>query len=132
MQNNLKKEKRDIRMVFLTFSTIFSVFAWRNYPSVSSYILIGLVFVIMFLAVFSPNFLRPIFKLWLKVVHAVGRFNTQILLSITFVLIFIPIGLIMRILRKDPMKKRMSAEISYWESYELVGLKDKGRYKRQY
>ncbi len=130
--NQMNKEKRDIRIVFIIFSAIFEVFAWRYYPSILSYALIGLVLVILPIITFSPIILRPVFKLWLKVAHAVGWFNTQLLLSIVFILIFIPTGLVMRLFRKDPMKRKMLAEGTYWEPYELEGLKDKNRYERQF
>ena len=128
----MDKEKRDIHIVFIIFSAIFTVVAWRNYPSTLSYVLIGLVLVMLPIISFAPIIIRPVFKLWLKVAHAVGWFNTQILLSIVFILVFIPTGLVMRLLRKDPMKRKMLAEGTYWEPYELEGLKDKNRYERQF
>ena len=131
-ESEIKKERRDIRIVFIIFSAIFEVFAWRHYPSTLSYILTGLVLVILPILAFTPVILRPVFKLWLKVAHAVGWFNTQLLLSVVFILIFIPTGLIMRLFRKDPMKRKLLAKETYWEPYELEGLKDKNRYERQF
>ena len=132
MKSEIKKEKRDIRIVFLIFSAIFGVLAWRHYPSILSYAFIGVVIVILPLVVFAPTLLRPVFNLWLKIAHAIGWFNTQVLLTIVFILVFIPTGLIMKLLRKDPMKRKMFAEETYWEPYELVGLKDRKRYERQF
>ena len=132
IKSEIKKEKRDIRIVFLIFSAIFGVLAWRHYPSILSYAFIGVVIVILPLVVFAPTLLRPVFNLWLKIAHAIGWFNTQVLLTIVFILVFIPTGLIMRLFRKDPMKRKMLAEGSYWEPYELEGLKDKNRYERQF
>ena len=126
------KEKRDIRIVFLIFSAIFGVIAWRHYPSIETYVLSGLSLVLLPIVAFAPIILRPVFKLWLKIAHAVGWFNTQILLSIVFILIFIPIGLMMRLLGKDPMKRKMQEKGTYWEPYEIAGLKDKKRYERQF
>ena len=85
----------------------------------------GVVIVILPLVAFAPTLLRPVFNLWLKIAHAIGWFNTQVLLTIVFILVFIPTGLIMRLFRKDPMKRKMVAEGSYWEPYELEGLKDR-------
>ena len=127
-----KKEKRDIRIVFLIFSAIFAVISWRHYPSILSYALMGLILLILPIVAFSPIILRPVFKLWLKIAHAIGWFNTQVLLTIVFILVFIPTGLIMRLFRKDPMKRKIATEGTYWEPYELEGLKDKSRYERQF
>ncbi len=132
MKLDIKKEKRDIQIVFIIFSAIFAVFAWRHYPSILSYVLIGLGLLLLPIIAFLPVILRPVFKLWLKVAHAIGWFNTQLLLFIVFILIFIPTGLIMRLFRKDPMKRKMATGETYWEPYEIEGLKDKGRYERQF
>ncbi len=132
MKHDIKKEKRDIRIVFLVFSAIFGVLSWRHYPSVLSYGFMGIVLVLLPLVAFAPTLLRPLFKLWMKLAHAVGWFNTQVILTIVFILVFIPTGLIMKLLKKDPMKRKMFAEETYWESYELEGLKDRNRYERQF
>ncbi len=131
-ESEIRKEKRDIRIVFIIFSAIFEVVAWRHYPSNASYVLMGLILVLLPIIAFSRTLLRPVFKLWLKVAHAIGWFNTQLLLSIVFMLLFIPTGLVMRLFRKDPMKRKMLTEKTYWEPYELEGLKDKSRYERQF
>lgn len=131
-ESQTKKEKRDIRIVFLIFCVIFGVLSWRHYPSTLSYAFMGVVLVILPLAAFAPILLRPVFKLWMKLAHAVGWFNTQVILTVVFIVLIIPTGLIMKVLRKDPMKRKMSAEETYWEPYELEGLKDRKRYERQF
>ncbi len=132
MNTDAKKEKRDIRIVFLIFCAIFGVLAWKHYPSILSYSFMGVVTVVLPLAVFVPVLLRPVFKLWMKLAHAVGWFNTQVILTVVFILIIIPTGLIMKLLRKDPMKRKIGIEETYWEPYELDGLKDRNRYERQF
>ncbi len=131
-ESETKKEKRDIRIVFLVFCAIFGVLAWRHYPSILSYAFMGVVLVILPIAAFAPILLRPVCKLWMKLAHAVGWFNTQVILTVVFILIIIPTGLIMKLLRKDPMKRKIFTEETYWEPYELEGLKDKNRYERQF
>jgi hypothetical protein len=92
----------------------------------------GVVLVILPLVAFAPTLLRPLFKLWMKLAHAVGWFNSQVILTVVFILFIIPTGLIMKLLRKDPMKRKMFTEETYWEPYELEGLKDRNRYERQF
>lgn len=118
--------------MFLVFSAFSAFFAYKHYPSIVSYILIFFAVLILCLIAFVPLTLRPIFNLWMKAAHAIGWFNTQIIVSIVFALIFIPTGIIVRLFRKDPMKRKMLTGGTYWEPYELEGLKDKGRYERQF
>lgn len=130
--SEMEKEKRDIRIVFLIFSVFFTIFAWRHYPSFLSYILMGFILLILLIIAFSPFTLRPMFRLWLKIAHIIGRVNTQFILTLVFILIFIPAGLLMRLFRKDPMKRKMQAHETYWEFYELEGLRDTSRYEKQF
>ena len=129
----MKKEKRDIRLVFIIFCAIFSALAWRHYPSISSYVLMGLVIIMLPLIAFFPILLRPVFKLWLIVAKAVGWFNTQIILTLVYILIFVPFSPLIRLFRKDPMRRELlKEEETYWEPYEQAGLKDRNRYERQF
>ncbi len=133
MKFDQNKESRDIRLVFLIFCAIFSALAWKHYPSTPSYVLIGLVIVILPLIAFFPILFRPIFKLWLKVAKAVGWFNTQIILTLVYILIFVPFGLLIRLFRKDQMRRQILVEEkTYWEPYDQAGLYDKNRYERQF
>jgi len=129
---DLAKEKRDIRIVFSIFSIFFALFAWRYYPSIVSYALVGVTVLVLPLMAFSPLTLRPAFRMWLKVGHVIGAFNTQILLFVMFVLLFIPTGIMMRLFGNDPMKRKMRGEATYWEQYDSGGLKDKSRYEKQF
>ncbi len=133
MKLDPKKEKRDIRLVFLIFCAIFSALAWKHFPSISSYVLMGLVLILLPLIAFFPILLRPVFKLWLKVAKAVGWFNTQVILTVVYILIFMPFGLLINMFRTDQMRRKLLVEEeTYWEPYEQGGLKDRNRYERQF
>lgn len=128
----MKNKERDIRIVFSIFSGIIAVFAWKSYPSISAYILYSVSLLLLLTIIFAPLSLQPLFQLWLKAAHFAGKVNTQILLTILFIAVIIPSGILMRILGKDPMKRKILSNDSYWQSYELEGLKDKARYERQF
>ena len=58
------------------------------------------------LAVFIPGILNPIYRGWMMVGHVLGWVNTRIILAIGFWGIFTPIGLVMRWIGKDPMRRK--------------------------
>ena len=58
-------------------------------------------------ALLMPNALRPVYRVWMKVGHWLGWINTRIILGVMFYLMFLPMGLIMRALGKDPMERRL-------------------------
>ncbi len=127
-----RKEKRDIRVVFLVFSLFFSIIAWKNYPSNLSFAFMGLVVLQVLTLTFKPLLLRPVFQVWLKVAHFIGRVNTQIILTLLYYLVFTPYGLVMRLFGRDSMQRKLTSTGTYWEVLEFEGLKDKTRYEKQF
>ncbi len=127
-----RKEKRDIRAVFLVFSLFFSVIAWKNYPANISFALVGLVVLQVLTLTFKPVLLRPAFRVWMKVAHFIGQVNTQIILTLLFYLVFTPYGVVMRLFGRDAMKRKLKSTGTYWESVEFEGLKDRTRYEKQF
>lgn len=126
------KEKRDIRVVFLVFSLLFSLIAWKNYPSNLSIAFAGLVALMLFLLSFMPFFLRPAFRVWLKIAHFIGRVNTQVILTLLYYLVFTPYGMVMRLFGRDPLQRQLKSAGTYWEALKFEGLKDKTRYEKQF
>lgn len=45
---------------------------------------------------------------WKRVAHAIGRFQTRLLISLFYVLVISPLGLIMRLFGWDPLEVRRS------------------------
>ncbi len=70
----------------------------------------GLVLVLLPLIAFFSILLRPVFKLWLKVAKAVEWFNTQIILTLVYIIIFIPFSPLIRLFQKDLMRRKLLKE----------------------
>ena len=64
-----------------------------------------------------PGILAPVHGVWMRVGHALGWINTRIILAISFYLIFLPWGLIMRMMGKDPMNRGFLKDA---ESYRVL------------
>jgi Saxitoxin biosynthesis operon protein SxtJ len=73
---------------------------WAIIPAV---ILIGL-------GALLPMSLRPIHKAWMRIGHVLGWINTRIILSVAFYGMFVPMGFIMRLAGKDPMRRKFAAD----------------------
>jgi hypothetical protein len=78
----------------------------------------------LFLAVgyMKPLWLRPLNKLWLQFGLLLFKITNPIIMLLIYVITILPIGLIMRVMGKDPLrrKKDVSAE-SYWIVREHPG-----------
>ena len=57
-----------------------------------------------------PMVLKPLYLLWMKIGHALGWFNTRLILGLVFFVMFAPLALVFRLFRHDPMKRRLEAD----------------------
>lgn len=71
--------------------------------------------VTIILVIINPVLLNPIYKFLLFISHIIGWINTRILLCAIYYLVFSPIGLVLRIFRKDPLDRKFDrGKSSYW------------------
>jgi hypothetical protein len=62
-----------------------------------------------------PRALGPLNRLWMRLGLLLHRVVSPIMLSIMFFLVITPMGLVMRALRKDPLRLRFEPQTgSYW------------------
>ena len=84
-------------------------------------LVISLIFLL--LGLINSKILTPVNKIWFKFGIFLGNIISPIIMAIVFFLIVTPIGLIMRVLRKDPLNLKFNTKKSYW--IEKKGPKSK-------
>jgi hypothetical protein len=83
---------------------------------------LGVAAALVVVSVAVPRILAVPNRLWLKFGLLLGRIVSPIALGILFYLVFMPIGMLMRLLGKDPLKlKRDAAATTYWVDREPPG-----------
>src|SRR5918996_5661343 len=106
MQNN--PETKKLRSFGFLVGGIFALLGlWplvfgkeaRLWAVIPAAILISLAFLL-------PKSLGPIYRVWMKIGHVLGWINTRIILGVVFYGMFVPMGFIMRLRGKDPMRRR--------------------------
>jgi hypothetical protein len=76
--------------------------------------LLGLGAILIVPALVFPAVLRGPYRAWMAVGRLLGWINSRIILSVFFFAILTPIGLLFRLLGKDPMRRRYDPEaVSY-------------------
>ena len=82
-------------------------YAWPMWP----WIVTG---VLWLWGLVHPGSLFVVYRLWLGFGHIAGWINTRIILAVLFYIVFFPVGILMRLLGKDPMRRRVDdAAASY-------------------
>lgn len=80
-----------------------------------------------------PYALRYIYKVMMAAAHAIGWVNTRILLGVIFYLIISPVGIFLKIIRRDLLNRKIDKSLdSYWKKREAAAIGGMDRYKRQF
>lgn len=99
--------------------------------------LVGAVYLIcslVFIATtsFSWQALKPAYHLWMKVAQAIGAVVTTVILTVVFFLIFTPMAIVLRSMKKDHLQRWWEKEAnSYWQKKPPLAF-SKERYHQQF
>ena len=113
---------RSFGIVFFIVFVLIAIYPLINQEEVRIWSLI-ISFLFLFLGLLNSKILTPLNKLWFKFGILLGKIISPIIMGIIFFLIVTPIGLIMRILRKDLLNLKFNNSKSYW--IEKTGPKSK-------
>ena len=137
----LRKELRSIpvsprrlRSFGLLVGSVFVVIAglvyWRG--GWGAWVLLGMGTPLVGLGFVRPAWLRPIYVPWMALALILGFIMTRVLLTVVFIGLIVPTGLIMRAVGRDPLKRRWDREAkSYWSPVTRDGT-IKERLERYY
>ncbi len=64
-----------------------------------------------------PQCLKQVYRGWMKIGHVLGSINTRIILGIVYYLLVTPMGIIMRLMGKDPMHRALGENV---DTYRVV------------
>ena len=75
-------------------------------------LIISVVFLI--LGLINSKILTPLNRLWFKFGLLLGKFISPLIMGIIFFLVVTPIGIIMRLLKKDLLNLKYNKKETYW------------------
>lgn len=74
--------------------------------------------VLIVLGAVMPIGLRWPYRGWMFAGHLLGWLNTRLLLGLVYYLVMTPIGLLLRLVGRDPLDRRLMDRASYWRKCE--------------
>jgi hypothetical protein len=115
--NTLKKSSSELRKFGFTMAVplliIGGLMLWREREAWTY--LIGLSAAFALFAIILPRALAPLEWAWMRLAHYMSIVMTYVILTLTFVLVITPTGILMRLFGKDPMERKFdSDQKSYW------------------
>lgn len=95
------------------FLALGGILWWRDAPTVAS-VLGALGGVLLLAGVVAPARLGPVERGWMRLAHAISRVTTPIVMTIAWLLVITPVGLVRRTLGSNPMRHRPTGD-GYWK-----------------
>ena len=112
--NNIKiGSNRSFGIVFFVFFLLVAVYPLLKGGDLRVWSII-LSFVFLILGILNSIILSPLNKLWFKFGLMIGRIVSPIIMGIIFFIVVTPIGLLMRLIRKDLLKLKFNNNNTYW------------------
>jgi hypothetical protein len=91
-------------------------------------VIVGVILAIVVLLSAASG--RAIYDFWMRVAEPIGYTLSLLMLFLAFYLVFTPVGLIMRLLGKDPLERAYDRGASYWVAHNPAA--EPGRYFKQF
>ncbi len=85
-------------------------------------------FIFLALGFINSKILTPLNRLWFKFGLLLGKFISPLIMGIIFFVVVTPIGIIMRLLKKDLLNLEYNKKESYW----IVKTGPKSKMKNQF
>ena len=112
---NLPKlpSNRNFGIVFFAVFLVISLYSLTFGGGVAKWSLaVSIVFLI--LGLINSKILTPLNRLWFKFGIFLGKIISPIIITLIFFIVVTPIGLIMRLLRKDLLNLKFNKNKTYW------------------
>jgi ABC-type uncharacterized transport system permease subunit len=125
------KELRKFALtMFCALGILGSFLVWRRRDI--GFVLWGIGSVALLIAWVRPRALKPVYKYWMKLAIALGFVTSHVVLGLLYYLVFTPLGLVMRLLGKNPLVLQPDKGLkSYWVIRE-GGTFDKKRCEKMF
>ncbi len=128
-----RKNLREFGIIFCIVGIVLAAISFYKNGFLTSASLILFAAALAFLAsgLFTPNILKPFHKVWMSLAVIMGYILSHVVLLIAFFLVITPMGLLLRLIRKDILDLKLNkSDATFWKDYENVP--DKGRYRKMF
>jgi|TARA_A100001015_G_C15031768_1_gene733724 polyferredoxin len=118
---------RNFGLVFFFVFFIISIWPLFNNGRINIF-LVFLSFIFLLLGLVNSKLLMPLNKLWFSFGLLLGRFISPIIMGVIFFGLVTPIGLLLRVFRKDILKLKLNNKNTYWDKKNNL----KNNFKNQF
>ena len=108
-----------------------AILYFRFDQTIAPVVILGACGIVGLIGLVRPSGVRPLYVAWMYAAYPIGWLVGHIMLTVVFFGVLTPIGLVMRLLGRDPLERKFdTARTTYWEPLEKA--EDIERYFRQF
>ena len=127
MDNIKIGSNRGFGIVFFVVFFLIAIYPLINQEGIRYWSLcVSVIFLV--LGIFNSRILTPLNILWFKFGIFLGRIVSPLVMAIIFFLVVTPIGLLMRLFKKDLINLKFNKDKSYWISKDGPKSKMKNQF----
>ena len=128
MKGDVKiSSNKSFGIIFFIVFLIIAIYPLLKHSDIKIWsLVISIIFLILGLT--NSKILTPLNKLWFKIGIFLGKIFSPIIMGMIFFFIVTPIGIFMRLLKKDLLNLRFNKNESYWIKKSEI----KSRMKNQF
>ena len=119
MKNSIKVNSKDnitFGILFFIFFLIFGLYPLKSDEAIRVWSVV-LSLVLLIITIIKPNLFTFLNKFWIKLGILLGKIISPIVMGLVFFFVVTPIGILVRILKKDVMGLKRGTS-SYWINRE--------------
>ena len=110
---NKLPSNRNFGIVFFVVFLLIAIYPIINNQNIRIWSLI-IASIFFILGIINSNLLKPLNKVWFKFGMLLGKIISPLVMSIIFFMVVTPIGLIMRVFKKDLLNLKYNKNSTYW------------------
>lgn len=115
---NWNPDRRQLRNFGLTMliglGVLGSLLAWKHHSSTPVYACGAIGVAILVISVVSRPVGLLLYRIWMGLGYGMGMVMSPIFLGLVYFVVFTPVGLLMRLVGRDPMQRRKPSGGTYW------------------
>ncbi|MDD5355002.1 MAG: hypothetical protein PHY56_00465 [Candidatus Omnitrophica bacterium] len=127
--------KKQLNVFVLGVVLLLLFFSWKIYKTTGhkiSILFIGIALLLVIIYLIKKSFVIQFYNIWMKCASLIGIAVTTILMLCIFYLVFAPVGILLRMLKKDVLSLKKDARLkTYWIDKPQVKF-NKEDYGRQF
>ena len=112
------------------FVALGAYLGFKGMSSVSS-VLVLLAGILAAIATFKSNLLTPLNRLWMQFGVLLGVIISPLIMGLIYFSLFTPMGIVMRLFRRDELRLKVEARQTYWKSRSKE-IRDSDAFKNQF